>query len=133
MLKLFNNFITCISCVTRVLHCVRSQKEPSGFLRIKLLRNPVSAETPWVSKAIGETPHICEFKLLAIIRLIQTGRLTYSNLIGLISVNIPSAIALVFRWPRHTTAIATTTPQASLLPCFLAFSREVGVSSEAVT
>ena len=32
MLKLFNNFITCISCVTRVFHCVRSQKEQTSFL-----------------------------------------------------------------------------------------------------
>ena len=32
MLKLFSSFITCISCVTRVFHCVRSQKEPTGFL-----------------------------------------------------------------------------------------------------
>ena len=63
------------------------------------MRNPVSAETPRVSKAIGETPHICEFKLPAIIQLIQTGRLTYSNLIRFkISVNIPSAITPVFRW-----------------------------------
>jgi hypothetical protein len=41
-------------------------------MRIKLLRNPVSAETPRVSEAIGEIPEFCEFKLTAIIRLIQS-------------------------------------------------------------
>jgi hypothetical protein len=39
---------------------------------IKLLRNPVSAETPQVSEAIGEIPEFCEFKLTAIIRPIQS-------------------------------------------------------------
>ena len=53
-------------------------------------------ETPQVSEAIGETPQICEFKLPAKIRLIQTGQLTYS--IGFMSDNLPSAIALVFQW-----------------------------------
>ena len=32
MLKLFNNLITCVSCVMRVFHCVRLQKEPTGSL-----------------------------------------------------------------------------------------------------
>ena len=30
MLKLFNNFITWNSCVMRVFHCMRLQKEPTA-------------------------------------------------------------------------------------------------------
>ena len=52
----------------------------------KTIEKPRFRGNPPVSEAIGETPHICKFKLPAIIRLIQTGRLTYSNLIGLISL-----------------------------------------------
>ena len=40
-------------------------RNPPGLLRrnlegIKLLRNPVSVETPRVSEAIGEIPQFCE-------------------------------------------------------------------------
>jgi len=55
---------------------------------IKLLRNPISVETPWVSEAIGEIPEFCEFKLTAMIWLIQSplpDTSSMGNLIGLIS------------------------------------------------
>lgn len=45
-----------------------------ALIGIKLLRNPLSAETPRVSEAIREIPDFCVFKLPAILRL--SGRLT---------------------------------------------------------